>query len=65
MRSALEAGGLSVIEQIKLPLAQAIQAGGGSVIGCDDFPLRLQNQESCFADGRLIAQFVLAEKKRT
>jgi hypothetical protein len=28
----------------------------------DDFPLRLQNLQSCLADGRLVAQFILAEK---
>src|SRR5215510_2592268 len=34
------------------------------VIGRDDFPLRLQNRESRSADGRLIVQYMLAEKER-
>jgi hypothetical protein len=28
----------------------------------DDFSLRLHNLQSCLADGRLLAQFILAEK---
>jgi ubiquinone/menaquinone biosynthesis C-methylase UbiE len=62
MRAALEAGGLSVIEQINLSRTETGQTRRSSVIGHDDFPLRVQNLESCLADGRLIAQFILAEK---
>jgi MPBQ/MSBQ methyltransferase len=62
MRAALEAGGLSVIEQINLSRTETGQTRRSSVIGHDDFPLRVQNLEICLADGRLIAQFILAEK---
>jgi SAM-dependent methyltransferase len=62
MRAALEAGGLFIIEQINLPPTGPGQTGGSSLIGRDDLPLRRHNLESCLADGRLLAQFILAEK---
>ena len=33
------------------------------IIERDDFPLRRHNLHSCLADGRLVAQFILAEKR--
>ena len=62
MRGALEAGGLSVIEQIDLTATRLGETGRQPVIERDDFPVRLHNLQSCLADGRLIAQFLLAEK---
>jgi SAM-dependent methyltransferase len=64
MRAALEAGGVSVIEQIDLTASRLGEAGRRPVIEHDDFPLRQHNLQSCLADGRLIAQFILAEKRR-
>jgi SAM-dependent methyltransferase len=63
MRAALEAGGLSVIEQIDLTATRLGETGRRPVTERDDFPLRLQNLQSCLADGRLVAEFILAEKK--
>src|SRR6516225_9026521 len=63
MRAALEAGGLSVIEQIDVTATRLGETGRQPVIEHDDFDLRLHNLQSCLADGRLIAQFILAEKK--
>jgi SAM-dependent methyltransferase len=62
MRTALEAGGLSVIEQVDITATRFGDGGRQPVIERDDFPLRLHNLQSCLADGRLIAQFILAEK---
>jgi SAM-dependent methyltransferase len=62
MRTALEAGGLSVIEQVDITATRFGDGGRQPVIERDDFPLRLHNLHSCLADGRLIAQFILAEK---
>ena len=62
MRAALEAGGLSVIEQVDLTATRLEETGRQPVIERDDFALRLQDLQSCLADGRLIAQFILAEK---
>jgi SAM-dependent methyltransferase len=62
MRAALEAGGLSVIEQVDLTATRLADTGRQPVIELEDFPLRLHNLQSCLADGRLIAQFILAEK---
>ena len=62
MRGALEAGGLSVIEQVDLTVTRLGDTGRQPVIERDNFPLRLQNLQSCLADGRLVAQFILAEK---
>ena len=62
MRAALEAGGLSVIEQVDLTASRLEDTGRQPVIERDDFPVRLDNLQSCLADGRLLAQFILAEK---
>jgi SAM-dependent methyltransferase len=62
MRAALEAGGLSVIEQVDLTATRLGDTGRQPIIELDDFPVRLHNLQSCLADGRLIAQFILAEK---
>jgi len=64
MRAALEAGGLSVIEQADLTATRLGDAGRQPVIERDDFILRVHNLQSCLADGRLVAQFILAEKRR-
>jgi SAM-dependent methyltransferase len=63
MRDALEAGGLSVIEQVDLTATRLGETGRQPVIERDDFPLRLHNLQSCLADGRLVAEFILAEKR--
>jgi hypothetical protein len=62
MRAALEAGGLSVIEQVDLTASRLEEDGRQPVIERDDFPVRLHNLQNCLANGRLIAQFILAEK---
>ena len=62
MRAALEAAGLSVIEQADLTATRLGETGRQPVIERDDFRLRLHNLQSCLADGRLVAQFILAEK---
>jgi SAM-dependent methyltransferase len=62
MRAALEAGGLSVIEQVDITATRVGDTGRQPVIERDDFALRLHNLQSCLADGRLIAQFILAER---
>jgi SAM-dependent methyltransferase len=62
MRAALEAGGLSVIEQVDLTPTRLGETGRQPIIERDDFALRLHNLQSGLADGRLIAQFILAEK---
>ena len=62
MRPALEAGGLSVIEQADLTATRLGETGRQPVIERDDFPLRLHNVQSSLADGRLVAEFILAEK---
>jgi len=61
MRAALEAGGLSVIERVDLTATRLGDTGRQPVIELEDFPLR--NLQSCLSDGRLIAQFILAEKR--
>ena len=63
MRAALEAGGLSVLEQIDVTATRLGETGRRPVIEHDDFPLRQHNLQSGLADGRLIAQFILAEKR--
>jgi SAM-dependent methyltransferase len=63
MCAALEAGGLSVIEQVDLTATRLGETGRRPVIERDDFPLRLRNLQTCLADGRLIAQFILAGKR--
>jgi hypothetical protein len=62
MRAALEAGGLSVLEQADLTATRLGESGRQPVIERDDFHLRLDNLQSCLADGRLLAQFILGEK---
>jgi hypothetical protein len=62
MCAALEAGGLSVLEQADLTATRLGETGRQPVIERDDFHLRLHNLQSCLADGRLLAQFILAEK---
>jgi sarcosine/dimethylglycine N-methyltransferase len=64
MRAALEAGGLSVIEQVDLTATRLGETGRRPIVELDDFPVRLHNVQSCLVDGRLIAQFILAEKRR-
>ena len=62
MRSALESGGLSVVEQVDITATRFGDDGRQPVIEHDDFQLRVHNLQSCLANGRLIAQFILAEK---
>jgi SAM-dependent methyltransferase len=62
MRAALEAGGLSVIEQVDLTATRLGETARRPVIEREDFPVRQHNLQRCLADGRLIAQFILAEK---
>jgi SAM-dependent methyltransferase len=62
MRAALEAGGLSVIEQVDLTPTRLGETGRTPVIEREDFPVRLHNLQSCVADGRFLAQFILAAK---
>jgi SAM-dependent methyltransferase len=62
MRAALEAGGLSVIEQVDLTPTRLGETARNALSEPDDHPLRLRNLQSCLADGRLLAQFILAEK---
>jgi hypothetical protein len=62
MRGALQAGGLSAVEQVDLTPTRLGETGRTPIIERDDFPVRLRNLQSCLADGRLLAQFILAEK---
>jgi SAM-dependent methyltransferase len=62
MRAALEAGGLSVLEQADLTATQLGETGRQPVVKRNDFHLRLHNLQSCLAGARLAAQFILAEK---
>ena len=62
MRAVLEVSGLSILEQVDLTPTRLGDTGRKPVIELDDFPLRLHNLQSCLADGRLLAQFILAEK---
>ena len=62
MRAVLEASGLSILEQVDLTPTRLGDTGRRPIVEHDDFPLRLQNVQSCLADGRLLAQFILAEK---
>ena len=64
MCAALEAGGLSALEQIDVTATRLGETGRRPVIEHDDFPLRQHNLQSGLADGRLIAQCTLAEKRR-
>jgi len=63
MRAALEASGLFILEQVDLTPTRLGETGRSPIIERDDFPLRLQNLETCLADGRLLAQFILSEKR--
>jgi len=65
MRAALEAAGLSIIEQVDLTATRLAEKDTGRtpIIERDDFPLQRHNLQSCLADGRLVAQFILAEKR--
>ena len=64
MRAALESSGLSILEQVDLTATRLAEkeAGRTSIIERDDFPLHVHNLQNCLSDGRLIAQFILAEK---
>jgi hypothetical protein len=62
MRAALEAGCLSVNEQLNLTPTRLGETARNALSEPDDHPLRLHNLQSCLADGRLLAQFILAEK---
>jgi ubiquinone/menaquinone biosynthesis C-methylase UbiE len=64
MRAALESSGLSILEQVDLTETRLAEkeAGRTPVIERDDFPLQVHNLQNCLSDGRLIAQFILAEK---
>jgi sarcosine/dimethylglycine N-methyltransferase len=64
MRAAFEEAGLSIIEQADLTATRLREkeVGRTPVIERDDFPLQVHNLQSCLADGRLVAQFILAEK---
>jgi ubiquinone/menaquinone biosynthesis C-methylase UbiE len=64
MRAALEASGLSILEQVDLTATRLAEkeAGRTPIIERDDFPLQVHNLQSCLADGRLVAQFILAQK---
>ena len=64
MRAALEASGLTILEQVDLTATRLgeKETGRTPVIERDDFPLQVHNLQSCLADGRLVAQFILAEK---
>ena len=62
MRAALEGSGLSILEQFDLTATRLgeKETGRTPVIERDDFPLQVHNLQSCLADGRLLAQFILA-----
>jgi hypothetical protein len=64
MRAALEGSGLSITEQVDLTATRLAEkeAGRTPIVERDDFPLQVHNLQSCLADGRLVAQFILAEK---
>jgi hypothetical protein len=64
MRAALEGSGLSILEQVDLTATRLGEKdiGRTPIIERDDFPLQRHNLQSCLADGRLVAQFILAEK---
>jgi hypothetical protein len=51
-----------VIEQVDVTATRFGDTGRQPVVELDDFPLRVHNLQSCLVDGRLIAQFILAEK---
>ena len=65
MRAALEGSGLSILEQVDLTPTRLgeKETERTPVIELDDFPLRRHNLQSCLANGRLVAQFILVEKR--
>ena len=63
MRAALEGSGLSIPEQVTPTRLGEKKTERTPVIELDDFPLRRHNLQSCLADGRLVPQFILAEKR--
>ena len=62
MRAALEASGPSILEQVDLTSTRLGETARNALSEPDDHPSRLHNLQSCLADGRLLAQFILAEK---
>jgi SAM-dependent methyltransferase len=63
MRAALEAAGFSILKQVDLTPTRLGETRRRPVIEHDDFPQRVHNLQSGLADGRLVAQFILAEKR--
>jgi SAM-dependent methyltransferase len=65
MRAALEAAGLSIVERADLTATRLGEKdiGPTPIIERDDFPLQRHNLQSCLADGRLVAEYILAEKR--
>jgi len=53
---------LAACQQVDLTPTRLGDTGRRPIVEPDDFPLRLHNLQSCLADGRLLAQFILAEK---
>jgi len=64
IRGALEGSVLSILEQVDLTATRLAEkeAGRTPIIERDDFPAQVHNLRKCLSDGRLIAQFILAEK---
>jgi ubiquinone/menaquinone biosynthesis C-methylase UbiE len=64
MRTALESSGLSILEQVDLTATrlEEKETGRTPLVERDDFPLQVHNLQSCLAEGRLVAQFILAER---
>jgi ubiquinone/menaquinone biosynthesis C-methylase UbiE len=76
MRAALEAGGLRIIEQhddtqaylaAARETAKRVASGetapqSNEVVSGEDFPVRFRNRVTGMAEGRLVEQFILAEK---
>jgi hypothetical protein len=61
--SSGESGELpSILDQVDLTPTRLGEAARNALSEPDDHPLRLSNLQSCLADGRLVAQFILAEK---
>ena len=62
MRAALETSGLSILDQVDLTPTRLGDTARNALSEPDDHPLRLRNLQSGLADGRLVAEFILAEK---
>ena len=76
MRAALEAGGLAILEQTDITAAGIafardatervargeLPAPMNQVVNADDYSIRLRNTQAGAADGRLVNQFILAQK---